>query len=131
MQIVFNQKLAASLPIALTIQVIVFVVYHLSMALVFEIEWVKLTLVYDWLRVLNWFVRYTILYVQVAVFIWMMFQPRYSKSLFALIAVGTLYSTYYWQYPALTGFLNWLGQFDRYPDFLFGHMPGIDQYPPL
>lgn len=131
MQIVFNQKLAASLPIALTIQVIVFVVYHLSMALVFEIEWVKLTLVYDWLRVLNWFVRYTILYVQVAVFIWMMFQPRYSKSLFALIAVGTLYSTYYWQYPALTGFLYWLGQFDRYPDFLFGHMPGIDQYPPL
>lgn len=81
MQIVFNQKLAASLPIALTIQVLVFVVYHLSMALVFEIEWVKLTLVYDWLRVLNWFVRYTILYVQVAVFFWMMFQPRYSKSL--------------------------------------------------
>lgn len=131
MQITFPRKTVASLQVALSIQVAAFVVFHLSMALVFEIEWVKLVLLHDWLGLLNWFVKLAALYVPVAVFIWMMFRPQYSKLFFALMAAGTLYSAYYWQYPVLTGFLFSLEQFERYPDFLFGNMPGIDQYPRL
>lgn len=131
MQTAPKTHLLSGLTTMISIQVAAFVVFHLSMALVFEIEWVKLVLLYDWLGLLNWLVKLAALYVPVAVFIWMMFYPRYSKLFFALMAVGTLYSAYYLQYPALTGFLFFLEQFARYPDFLFGNMPGIDQYPPL
>ena len=131
MQIVSIPKIAASLIAALTIQVAAFVVFHLSMALVFEIEWVKLTLDHRWLGTVNWLLKDATLYVPVALFIWLIFKPRYSKPLLALMAAVTLYCAYYFSYPVLTGFLYALGQIDRWPTFLFDHMPGIDQYPPL
>lgn len=131
MQIAPKVHLFSGLTTMLSIQVAAFVVFHLSMALVFEIEWVKLTLDHRWLGTVNWLLKDATLYVPVALFIWLIFKSRYSKPLLALMVAVTLYSAYYFSYPVLTGFLYALGQIDRWPTFLFDHMPGIDQYPPL
>jgi len=131
MQSAPKTHLFSGLTTIISIQVAAFFVFHLSMALVFEIEWVKLTLDHRWLGTTNWLLKDATLYVPVALFVWLIFKSRYSKPLVALMAAVTLYSAYYFSYPVLTGFLYSLGQIDRWPTFLFDHMPGIDQYPPL
>lgn len=127
MQIVPKAHLFSGLTTMLSIQVAAFVVFHLCLALVFEIEWVKLTLDHDWLRTVNWVLKDMALYAPVALFIWLGFKSRYCKPLLAVMAAVTFYSAYYFSYPVLTGFLHGLGQFDRWPTFLFANMP---DYPP-
>lgn len=91
MQSAPKTPLFSGLTAMISIQVAAFVVFHLSMALVFEIEWVKLTLDHDWLRTVNWLLRDMTLYAPVAMFVWLGFKSRYSKPLVALMAAGTLY----------------------------------------
>jgi hypothetical protein len=121
----------SSISLLLIVQVGAFVVFHFSMALVFELEWVKLTLKFDLLATLNWLVRMASLYVPIFVLAWGAFHIQGHRALLLATAIGTIFSAYYWQYPMMTGFLYLLGQFDRFPEFLFGNMPGIDQYPAL
>lgn len=131
MQVSQDANQVSSISLLLFVQVGAFVVFHLSMALVFEIEWVKLTLKYDLLATLNWLVEMAALYVPIFVLVWGAFRIQKHIALLLVAAIGTAYSAYYWQYPMMTGFLYLLGQFDRFPEFLFGNMPGIDQYPAL
>lgn len=131
MQATHGTNQISSISLLLIAQVGAFVVFHLSMALVFEIEWVKLTLKFDLLATLNWLIKVATLYVPIAVLVWGAIRVRQHKALLLVTAIGTAYSVYYWQYPFLTGLLYFLGQFDRFPEFLFGNMPGIDQYPAL
>ncbi len=131
MQSSYETRQISSISLLLIIQVGAFVVFHLSMALVFEIEWVKLTLKLDLLATLNWLVKMAALYAPIFALAWGAFRIRQHKIILLVTAIGTAYSAYYWQYPMLTGFLYFFGQFDRFPEFLFENMPGIDQYPAL
>lgn len=131
MQVSQDANQVSSISLLLFVQVGAFVVFHLSMALVFEIEWVKLTLKFDLLATLNWLLKMASLYVPIFILAWGAFRVRKHRTLFLAAAIGTTYSAYYWQYPMMTGFLYLLGQFDRFPEFLFENMPGIDQYPAL
>lgn len=128
MQSVSKTHLFSGLTTMISIQVAAFIVFHLSMALVFENNWVKLTFDYRWLGTANWLLKDATLYAPVVVFVWLIFKSRYSKLLLACMAAVTLYSAYYFSYPVLTGFLYALDQIDRWPAFLFDHMP---DYPPI
>lgn len=131
MQATHDTNRVSSILLLLITQVGAFVLFHLSMALVFEIEWVTLTLKFDLLGTLNWLVRMAALYVPIVVLVWGAFRLRHQTVLLLVMAIGTAYSAYSWHYPMLTGFLYLLGQFDRFPEFLFGNMPGIELYPPI
>lgn len=115
----------------LILQIGAFMVYHLSLALVFDIRWVTLGLEHRFLVAINWCVEVTALHGPALVLVWIALRNlKYVVPILA-VAGATAYSAYYWSYPVLTGFLYGLGQFDRFPEFLFSHVPGIDQYPPL
>jgi len=115
----------------LSIQVLAFGAFHLSHGLIFEIEFVKLILIHGWITPLNYLFNQLALFGPIAVFGWMLRERRHNKILLISMACATFFSAYFWQYPALTGFLYALGQVDSYGMFLFANMPSIAEYPPI
>lgn len=129
MQTAPKTHLLSGLTTMLSVQVAAFVVFHLSAGLIFQVEFVRLILAYEWPRYIYTGSHLLALYIPTLIFLRMLAQSRFSKPLLLLMIVGTSYYAYRWHYPILTAFLFEIGQFDRHGIFVFENMPDMPEYP--
>lgn len=131
MQIVPKAHLFSGLTTMLSIQMVAFVVFHLSAGLIFEIEFVTLILAYEWPRYIYTGTHLFALYLPILIFLCMLFRSSFSKPMLLVMIMGTFYYAYRWHYPILTAFLFEIGQFDMHGIFVMENMPSISEYPEL
>lgn len=127
-----DNKRISDLPVLLSVQLAAFTLFHLSQGLFFQIEFVRIVLVHEWVgKALILLGRVVFLYGPVIFFAWLIIWPGRNKVLLLGFIAITFYSAYFLHYPVVTGFLYLLGQFDSFPEFWFNNIPSISEYPSL
>lgn len=124
-----SRPVLRTLTTLLSIQVAAFLLYHLNFALIFDIRFVRLMRVHDWLGVAHTILLFAALYVPVAAMVWMVFRGGHARGLALAMAGVTLWSAASLYYPLLTGVLHLIGQFDSAAMFAFENMPPLSEYP--
>lgn len=124
-----SRSILRTLTTLLSIQVAAFLLFHLNFALIFDIRFIRIMQIHDWLGVAHSILLFATLYVPVAAMVWMIFRGGHARGLVLAMAGVTLWSAASLYYPLLTGVLHLIGQFDRAAVFAFESMPPLSDYP--
>lgn len=118
-----------TLLIVLAVHVTAFVIYHLTVGLIFDIRFVHMRLEHEWLGTVHTTLHLLALYAPIGVFVWMALTKRYNILLLLVMGAATVYCADRRLYPLMTAFLVEIGQFETQGEFIMGNIPGLDQYP--
>ncbi len=125
------RKFWNDLSVLLAIQVGAFLVFHLNLALLFDVDFNNLMRAHEWPRTISISVHLAAQYAPIAIFLGLVFRGEINRVLSLAMAVSTFYYAYFWAYPLLTAFLFEIGQMEKFGEFFFDRLPLPSEYPEL